>query len=108
MNVKHECYGKVHRLLKGCRLIDPRIKKDMWIVWVGSTNSGEARLFEFDYYEDEGAAKAAGAAMRDSEYHEDPEHESRLAAVHHHDKINLQQCKAICAKFEVWVQAQLT
>ena len=104
MNVKHECYGKVHRLLKGCRLIEPRIKRDMWIVWVGSTNSGEARLFEFDYYEDEGAAKAAGAAMRDSEYHEDSEHYSRLAAVHHHDKINLQQCKAICAKFEVYMK----
>ena len=73
MNVKHECYGKVHRLLKECRLIEPRIKKDMWIVWVGSTNIGEARLFEFDYYEDAGAAKAAGAAMRDSEYHENSE-----------------------------------
>ena len=104
MNVRHECYGKVHQLLKGCRLIDPRIAKGKWIVWVGSTNTGAARVFEFDYYEDETAAEAAATAMQASDSYENDDHESRASADHHYKEITIQQCRAICARFEKYMQ----
>ena len=63
MNVRSECYGKLFQLLKGCRQMEPWLKKNMWIVWVGSSGEGAERRFDVDYYENKVLAEEASTRM---------------------------------------------